>query len=113
MEKTITVIDAIMQIGTKGDGPFTEIDLAVSELAKLRKLQDECKSDWSWWNYELDISYWSAVVDIIEAGKLNNGLVSRIEAPKTKGILMDVSYNVEQYGKKILEETKKLVDGSK
>lgn len=84
------------------NGSKSSLQQAQGKLASAREAQQNCGSDWAYWGYQGDISYWSAVVDILEAAEIVGAdNLPDVPAPKTDGVVMDVCGRVERYGKEI------------
>lgn len=107
-----TFIDAL----TNGDfGPIdaqnaTGIGIveAKQKLEGYLDAQRNCKSDAAYWGYMGDISYWRAVVDILEASEITGPeSLPDINPPDLLGCaVMDACSRVEKFGKAILEAAK-------
>jgi hypothetical protein len=86
---------------------------AEAELAKVQKAQSECKSDAAYWGYMGDISYWRAVVNIMQAAELVGAdNLPDVPMPKWGGVVMDECSKVEDFGRRMLiaaTEKKKLM----
>lgn len=79
-------------------------------IAKYQKQIDECQSDWAYWSILGDLEYWKAVKDILEAGKLNNGILADVEAPNLENcVVMDAISKVRSFGSEVLKETQALL----
>lgn len=69
--------------------------------------RNNCGSDWAYWGYQGDVSYWSAVVDILKAVELvgENKLPDiRLNSSRDKCV-MNACADIEEFGRKILKET--------
>ena len=86
----------------------SSLTLAMAELERAQRAQVNAKSDWAFWGYQGDVSYWRAVVSILEAAEITgpNDLPD-IEGPDlTNCVVMDACSKVESFGKAILEQAK-------
>lgn len=94
--------------------PIRDQSAVGSSLSEARKkleavveAQRNCGSDWAWWGYQGDISYWKAVVSILEAADLVGAdKLPDVPAPKRDGVVMDVCAHVERFGTEILRQAK-------
>lgn len=76
---------------------------AREKLASVQKAQSECKSDWAWWGYQGDISYWETVVSLLEAAEIvgpNN--LPDVAYDDSGGVVMDICARQERFGKEVL-----------
>ena len=79
-------------------------------ISKYQTQLNECKSDWSYWSILSDLGYWKSIKNILEAGRLNNGELAEVEPPDLKNcVVMDAIGRVEDFGRKVLSETRSLV----
>lgn len=91
-------------------GIETTLEKTDEMIAKYQKQIDECQSDWAYWSILGDLEYWKAVKDILEAGKLNNGILADVEAPNLENcVVMDAISKVRSFGSKVLKETQALL----
>lgn len=89
----------------QAEGP--SLDAARTRLAALKKAMDHATSDYSYWGYAGQHSYWTAVVDILEAAELvGNDRLPDVPAPETGGVVMDSMAQIESYGRAILDAAK-------
>jgi len=89
------------------DAVGASLAIAQEKLGAVKKAQLNCKSDWAYWGYQGDISYWTAVVDILKAAEITGPQsLPYIEKPELNGVVMDVCSKVEAYGKNVLEAAK-------
>lgn len=89
-------------------GKNAGLEKAKEMLAQHEKALKECKSDWAYWSILGDVSYWAAIVNILEAGELvGNENLPDVEAPDLSNcVVMDAIGKVEQFGAKILSMAK-------
>ena len=88
-------------------GIEASFEKAEEMVAGYEKKLKECKSDWSYWSILGDLEYWKAVKNILEAGKLNNGVLADVAAPDLKnGVVMDLIGKVTSFGEEVLKQTK-------
>lgn len=90
----------------------TDIGLqkAVEILEKIKDAQKNCGSDYAYWGYEGQRSYWSAVVNILQAAKLvGNDNLPDVPPPDTEGkVVMDACWHIEKYGRDVLEKAEEI-----
>lgn len=80
---------------------------AKETLASVQKSQTDCRSDWAWWGYQGDISYWLAAVDILRAADLVGAdKLPDVPAPGNSGVVMDLCARVENFGRGVLAAAK-------
>ena len=85
---------------------------ARAKLAQYQKLQNECQSDWAYWGYQGDISYWSAVADLLEAAEITGpDNLPDIHYDDRPGVVMDMCGRQEDFGKAVLAAAKRGVQG--
>lgn len=77
---------------------------ARDQLAKVIQAQRDCKSDWAYWGWQGDISYWTAVVSLLEAAEITGpDALPDIPFESKGGVVMDVCAEQERYGRRMLE----------
>jgi len=77
-------------------------------LEKNKKAQLDCKSDWAYWGYQGDISYWQAVVALLEAAELvGEDNLPDVPYDDSGGVVMDICSRQEQFGEQVLNEARK------
>jgi len=82
---------------------------AEEELAKVQKAQSNCGSDYAYWGYMGQISYWKAVVNLFIASEIVGAdNLPDVPIPKKEGVVMDLCSEMESFGQKVLQEAKKL-----
>jgi len=81
---------------------------ARAQLARYEEAQEACRSDAAWWGYMGDISYWRAVISLLEAAELV-GADNLPDLPYTVqgGFVMDICSRQESWGKEVLEAAKR------
>ena len=84
------------------------LESARQKLADVQKAQQNCGSDWAYWGYQGDISYWSAVVNILEAAAISGpeNLPDMPPLDESPAVVMDMCARVEKYGRTLLEKAK-------
>jgi hypothetical protein len=80
---------------------------AKKHLAQLIHAQNTCQSDYAYWGYMGQISYWRAIVDILTAADLV-GADNLADVPydDSPTIVMDACSRIENYGKAVLSQAK-------
>lgn len=74
-----------------------------ARIEEVKNRQDNCQSDAAWWGYEGQLSYLKAVYDVLTAAELvGKDNLPDVDPPRQDGIVMDIYYQQEQYGKEIL-----------
>lgn len=106
-----SVIEAVMHRDFDPVREQSAVDLSLIEaqqkLEDAEKAQRDCTSDWAYWGYQGDVSYWKAVVDILTAANLMEGEdLPDVPAPKLGGVVMDDCSKVQKYGRNILTAAK-------
>jgi len=89
------------------DAVGTSLAQAREKLESTQEAQRNCGSDWAYWGYQGDISYWKAVVSILEAADLvgaNN--LPDVPPPDRGGVVMDACSRVERFGSEVLRLAK-------
>ncbi len=84
------------------------LDKAKQKLQDIITAQDNCQSDYAYWGYEGQKSYWRAVVNILEASQLvgEDNLPDVAPPDTSNSVVMDACSKIENYGEKILNLTK-------
>src|SRR3990172_7531998 len=76
---------------------------ARDRLDSLTQARDNAQSDYSYWGYAGQVSYWQALVDILEAAKLVGAdSLPDVPPPEQGGVVMDSMSCIEEYGKAVL-----------
>lgn len=80
------------------------------QIATHQKKLDNCQSDLAYWSILGDLAYWRAAKNIHLAAEITGAdRLPDIPVPNMKnGILMDIIGKVEQFGKDLLNEAKKI-----
>lgn len=80
---------------------------ARARYEELRDAMNNAQSDFSYWGYAGQVSYWKAVVDILEAAELAGAdNLPDVEPPRQGGVVMDQMSLIERYGETILREAR-------
>lgn len=80
---------------------------ARARLADVTQSQHDCKSDWAYWGYQGDISYWTAVIALLEAAEITGpDALPDIPYKSKAGVVMDICAEQERYGRRVLEAAK-------
>lgn len=91
---------------------IVDIDLqeAMKTLEKIKDAQKNCGSDYAYWGYEGQRSYWSTVVNILQAAKIvGSDNLPDVPPPDTEGkVVMDACWYIEKYGRDILEKAEEM-----
>lgn len=84
------------------------LSAAQAQLEAAEKAQAECQSDWAYWGYMGDISYWRAVVSILKAAEITGpDKLPNVPAPDLSAcVVMDACSKVERFGSDILAAAK-------
>jgi hypothetical protein len=84
------------------------LEKAKQQLQDIIIAQNDCQSDYAYWGYEGQKSYWRAVVNILEASQLvgENNLPDVVPPDTSNSVVMDACSKIEKYGEKILELAK-------
>ena len=91
-------------------GLGADLEKARAKVLQTQKAFDACQSDWAYWSILGDLAYWKAIENILTAGAANNGEVADVPAPQMEGLVVMVAIGrVEEFGKKVLDETRKLI----
>jgi hypothetical protein len=87
-----------------GDKRVTEsLTQAREKLENIRTAQRECNSDWAWWAYQGDISYWETVVSLLEAAEIvGPDNLPDVPFDNSAGVVMDICARQERFGKEVL-----------
>lgn len=76
---------------------------ARAKLEENRKAQRECKSDWAYWGYQGDISYWETVVSLLEAAEIvGPDNLPDVPFDNSAGVVMDICARQERFGEEVL-----------
>lgn len=80
---------------------------ARAKLEQVKHAQEVCNSDWAYWGLQGDISYWTAIVSILEAAAITGPeALPDLPFEAKAGIVMDACAEQEAYGRKLLELAK-------
>lgn len=80
---------------------------ARKKLAAAQQAQANCRSDYAYWGYQGDVSYWRAATNLLEAAELVGAdQLPDVAAPRTGGVVMDVCSYVEQFGAEVLRRSR-------
>lgn len=81
---------------------------AREKLAAAQEAMREAKSDYAYWGYQGDASYWGSVVSILKAADLVGAdSLPDVQPPSLEGlVVMDQCAAVERFGQAILDKAK-------
>lgn len=117
LQEAIAPIAPIMNINSMIGAPESiSFDKAIKSLTKdqikqkidsLNKSIEECCSDYAYWGFSGQLSYWRAINDIFEAAEIiGNNNLPYVKFKDEAGIVMAKMAKIETYGRKILELAK-------
>ncbi len=87
-------------LGQAADGPT--LDGARAQYEHVRGLQNGATSDAGYWGYAGQVSYWKAVVLILEAAELVGAdNLAIVDTPRTGGMVMSDMAEIERFGQAI------------
>jgi hypothetical protein len=74
-------------------------------LAQVEHAQQDAGSDAAYWGYQGQVSYWRAVVSLLDAAELTgpDHLPDVAMPDLSNKVVMDASYEMEKWAKRVLE----------
>lgn len=89
------------------------VEQAEAKLASVTESQNQATSDATWWGWDSQRAYWSCVVNLLKAAAITGPDEMPPVLPPVSlvrgGMLMDMNFEMEEWGKAVLaraEETK-------
>lgn len=112
MEKLTPVVGLTSFIGAPGsvrsrgaEGEQVTLGGAHEALAHVQQQQNDAQSDAAYWGYQGQVSYWRAVVSLLEAAELTGrDNLPDIEPDFLDGnyVVMDLCHHMETWAKRVL-----------
>lgn len=76
---------------------------AREKLAHFQQAQRDCKSDAAYWGYMGDVSYWTAVIALLEAAEITGpDQLPDVQFDDRPGVVMDMCARQERFGLEVL-----------
>lgn len=82
-------------------------DKAREKLAEAKRLTAAAPSDYAYWGYAAQVSYWQMVCHLMEAAELvGPDNLPDVPLPGSDGIVMDLMAQQERFGREVLARAK-------
>jgi hypothetical protein len=80
------------------------LEQAEAALDTAEKAQDNAGSDYAYWGYEGQRSYWACMVSLLKAAAITGpDNLPDVPVPDFSGdVVMDAAYHMEQFGERVL-----------
>lgn len=80
------------------------------QIVGVRLAQEHCGSDAAWWGYNSQLATLKATRDILEAAELVGAEnLPDVTPPETDGVVMDIQFNIENFGRNLLAEARRVL----